>query len=196
MYKQLPELIKTAKAEGFEYIFVTTNGTVGTNDYLAEIFASGLDSIKFSINAGTREDYLKIHGRDDFDKAIAALKFSDHWRKTHNQNLKIFVSCVGVKENKAGLLTLKNTVSDYCDEVLFYYPCAYAGQEIEPARQMRCDLSDLNLKTFDIKHTKPCPVLWNSINITCDGYLALCCSSGLDNRLLVEDVREKSIKEA
>ena len=195
LYKQLPELIKIAKAEGFEYIFVTTNGTVGTNDYLAEIFASGLDSIKFSINAGTREDYLKITGRDDFDKAITALKFSDYWRKTHNQNLKIFVSCVGVKENKAGLLTLKNTVSDYCDEVLFYYPCAYAGQEIESARQMRCDLSDLNLKTFDIKHTKPCPVLWNSINITCDGYLALCCSSGLDNRLLVEDVREKSIKE-
>lgn len=163
---------------------------------LAKIFAAGLDSIKFSINAGTKEDYIKVHGRDDFEKAISALKFAYSWRKEHNKNLKIFVSCVGVKQNKSGLTNLKNIVADYCDEVLFYYPCAYAGQEIAAVKNMRCDLSDLNIETFDIKHTKPCAVLWNSINITCEGYMALCCSSGLDNRLIIEDVRNKSIKDA
>lgn len=196
LYKKLPDLIKLAKDEGFDYIFVTTNGTVGTEEYLAKIFESGLDSIKFSINAGTREDYIRVHGRDDFEKAISALKFAHNWRKEHNQNLKIFVSCVGIKQNRSGLINLKNIVSDYCDEVLFYYPCAYVGQEIESVKDMRCDLSDLPLETFDIRHTKPCPVLWNSINITCEGYMALCCSSGLDNRLIIEDVRDKSIKDA
>lgn len=196
LYKQLPDLVKIAKEVGYDYIFVTTNGTVGTKEYFESVFESGLDSIKFSINAGTNEDYVKTHGRDDFQKAISALKFADSWRKKHNKNMKIFVSCVGTRENKSGLVNLQNIVSGYCDEVLFYYLSAYAGQEIESANKMRCDLSDLPIKTFEIIHTQPCSVLWNSINITCEGYMALCCSTGLDNRLLVEDVRNKSIKDA
>lgn len=84
--------------------------------------------------------------------------------------------------------------SCYCDEVVFYYPCGYAGQKLASLED-RCDLSKLSVKSFEIRHTVPCAVLWNSINVTCEGYLSLCCSES-DNRLIVEDINHIGVKEA
>ena len=195
LYQRLPELISLSKNVGYEYCFITTNGSVASNELLERLFEAGLDSIKFSINAGTEETYKHIHGKDDFNKVVNALMFASEYRRSNNSNFKIYVSCVGIKENKAELEQLKNKVSPYCDEILFYYPCGYAGQNNKLARELRCDLCDLDIETFEIKHQCPCNVLWNSINITCDGYLSLCCSES-DNRLIIEDLNKKSVKDA
>ena len=42
---------------------------------------NGLDSIKFSIHGGTNETYLKIHGKNDFERVIKNLKWVDEFRK-------------------------------------------------------------------------------------------------------------------
>lgn len=195
LYGELPELVRYSKELDYEYSFVTTNGSVATDELLTELFESGLDSIKFSINAGSRENYLKIHGRDDFECAMRALKFSYEYREKYNKNFKIFVSCVGTKDNYFELEEFNALAEKYCDEVVFYYPCGYAGQNNELAKELRYDLSNLDIKTFDIKHTCPCNVLWNSINVTCEGYLSLCCSES-DNRLIVEDLNKVHVKDA
>ena len=195
LYKKLPELIKYSKELGYDYSFVTTNGSLADEELLTRIFDAGLDSIKFSINAGSRETYREIHGADDYDKAMDALKFSWNYRKEHQKEYKIFVSCVGIKNNYEELEEFNRTAGQFCDEVIFYYPCAYAGQKTEKAKELRCDMSGLGIHSFEIKHTAPCAVLWNSINITCEGYLSLCCSEA-DNRLIVEDIKNKKVKDA
>lgn len=195
LYKELPSLIRYSKEHGYDYSFITTNGSVATNQLLSELFDSGLDSIKFSINAGSRETYKKVHGADDFDKAMNALKFSWRYRKEHRKKYKIFVSCVGTKDNYHELEHLNRDAGRYCDEIVFYYPCPYAGQTVEKSKELYCDLSPLSVKTFEIKHVVPCGGLWNSINVTCEGYLSLCCSEA-DNRLIVEDINHMGIKQA
>ena len=70
----LEEIIYYAKNLGYTYVFFSTNGALATDERLKKAFDAGLDSIKFSINAGTQQSYLEIHGRDDFEKAINALK--------------------------------------------------------------------------------------------------------------------------
>lgn len=194
LYKKLPELVKYSKELGYDYSFLTTNGALASEELLTKLFEAGLDSIKFSINAGNRETYAKIHGSDDYENAINALKFSWRYRKENGKNYKIFVSCVGVKQNYKELEAFNQMTSKYCDEVVFYYPCGYAGQKLN-SLENRCDLSKLSIKAFEIKHTSPCPVLWNSINVTCEGYLSLCCSES-DNRLIVEDINHMGVKEA
>ena len=195
LYKKLPELIKYSKELGYDYSFVTTNGSLADEELLTRIFDAGLDSIKFSINAGSRETYREIHGADDYDKAMDALKFSWNYRKEHQKEYKIFVSCVGIKNNYRELEGFSRAAGQFCDEVIFYYPCAYAGQKTEKAKELWCDMSGLGIHSFEIKHTAPCAVLWNSINITCEGYLSLCCSEA-DNRLIVEDIKNKKVKDA
>lgn len=195
LYKGLPGLVKYSKALGYEYAFITTNGSTANENLLIELFEAGLDSIKFSINAGTKETYARVHGADDFEKAITALKFAWKYRNETKRNFKIYVSCVGTKENYQELVEFDSLIKPYCDEVVFYYPCTYAGQKIDKTQELSCDLSKLPIKTFEIKHTVPCAVLWNSINVTCEGYLSLCCSEA-DNRLIIEDINHKSVKEA
>lgn len=195
LYKKLPELIKYSKELGYDYSFVTTNGSLADEELLTRIFDAGLDSIKFSINAGSRETYREIHGADDYDKAMGALKFSWNYRREHKKEYKIFVSCVGIKNNYRELEGFSRAAGQFCDEVIFYYPCAYAGQKTEKAKELWCDMSGLGIHSFEIKHTAPCAVLWNSINITCEGYLSLCCSEA-DNRLIVEDIKNKKVKDA
>lgn len=195
LYKRLSDLVKLSKELGYEYSFVTTNGSVAADGLLKDLFDAGLDSIKFSINAGTKESYLKIHGRDDFEKAVHALEFASAYREESGKDYKIFDSCVGTKDNYSELEDFAAYAEPLCDEIVFYYPCGYAGQNNELAKELRCDLSGLDIKTFDIKHTCPCPVLWNSINVTCEGFLALCCSES-DNRLIVEDLNKKGVREA
>ena len=59
--------VRKAKDVGFRYVFVTTNLALATPNKLKEVFDAGLDSIKISINAGSRETYKLVHGSDDFE---------------------------------------------------------------------------------------------------------------------------------
>lgn len=51
----LPELIAEAKAAGFPYIFLTTNGRLATPDKLEACIRAGLNSLKFSYNHADAE---------------------------------------------------------------------------------------------------------------------------------------------
>lgn len=195
LYRNLTELVRYSKRLGYDYSFVTTNGSVATEELLVDLFEAGLDSIKFSINGGSRETYQQIHGCDDFDNVIKSLKFTWNYRNTQKKNYKIFVSCVGIKKNAHELQEFEREIGKFCDEVVFYYPCNYAGQRNECVDELWYDLDSLGINSFEIKHNIPCAVLWNSINITCEGYLSLCCSES-DNRLIVEDVNIQGVKEA
>ena len=70
----LPEYVAYAKKIGIKYVFITTNGRLATPKMITPLMESGIDSIKFSINANNRENYLKLCGVDAFDKIISNLK--------------------------------------------------------------------------------------------------------------------------
>jgi molybdenum cofactor biosynthesis enzyme MoaA len=94
LMRNLNDYIKIAKEYGIEYIFITTNGGLASPKKLISAIDAGLNSIKFSVNAGTRESYKLVHGVDDFDKVINNIKFVSRYRKDNNIDLKLMVSCV------------------------------------------------------------------------------------------------------
>ena len=76
--KQLPDYIKAAKELGFTYVYLSSNGGRPVSARLEAALDAGLDSIKFSVNAGDRETYELVHGHDDFEERIA-LGFAVTW---------------------------------------------------------------------------------------------------------------------
>lgn len=176
---ELETYISFCKNIGFEYMYITTNGVLATVERLERLCKAGLSSIKFSINAATKDTYIKIHRRDNFD--IVMKNFMDivNKKKRGDINIPIFASYVVVEDNEKEIEKFKRDIGIFCDDIDIVRASNQAGNmpELESSREV------------------PCIQLFNRLHVTKEGYLNACCSD-IDNMLAVADLRKVSLKEA
>ncbi len=183
--------IKYAKALGYEYVYITTNGSLLTSDKVVSLLSTGLDSIKFSINASEPGRYRLIHGRDDYKRAIEAVKACDEFRKKNNISLYIAVSCVITKYTADDGEELKKQLEGYVDEFIVLEcknQCGNMNEEIENYLCITKNKSVHEDRGF-------CFYPYNRVCITSEGFLTVCCTD-YRNYLAVEDLSKMSLKDA
>ena len=181
--------VSEAKKIGYEYTYITTNGALLTHKLAEELLDAGLDSIKFSINAGTKEGYRMIHGKDDFELVIEHLKYISRLRTERQKKINIFVSFVVTNKTQNETELLKREIEEYVDEI-FFYPVSYFGMMNDVIEELRID------KEPEIKSVEwPCRYLFNNVMISCEGYLTACCSD-FQNYLAIEDLNEVPLIDA
>lgn len=193
--QKLPEYIAQAKTYGYEYVYITTNGALATEEKMKACIKAGVDSIKFSINAGSRENYKIVHQRDDYDKVIQNLKFTYKYRQEHGCKFKILSSFVVTKYTIGEIEEYYEFIKPYVDKMYFFDAECRAGQMGEEISSIKAEVKNSKLPWHKLNLQVPCKALWNSINVTCEGYLAL-CGSEVFNYLVVEDLNTMSLKEA
>jgi MoaA/NifB/PqqE/SkfB family radical SAM enzyme len=186
--KNLDKYVARAKEIGYEYVYFDTNGALATPERVQSVLEAGIDSIKFSINAGSSPTYKSIHGSDDFDKVISNLKFVSDFRKKHGKPSKIYVSYVVTSQNQNERELLKNIVSPLVDDIVFNELVNQGGMMVEENAQI------VTVKTGKVRKP-PCSMVFNRLHITCEGYLTACCVD-FDNNLLVADLNKITLKEA
>jgi len=189
VHKDLPAFTAKARELGFEYIFITTNGAAATPQRLKEVIDAGLSSIKFSINAGSRESYRRIHGKDDWDKVVANVRFVSEYRRAQDRPLALAVSHVVTD------LTLPETESFQ----------ALMGPLVDDVILLKCHSQMGQANTAQEKLTQSAglaPVLtgichypFERIHVTCEGYLTACCTD-YHNYLALVDLNACSLSEA
>lgn len=177
--KNLHLYIKYAHSIGYEYSYISTNGIVGGTDRLKQVIDAGLCSIKFSVNGGTKESYLKVHKKDDFDKVIENIKFVSGYRKQINHPIYLSVSFVECKDSLGSFDFLREIVDGFVDEVLHYKADNQSGQ----------------VEGFSHPIFKECPLPFNKAHFTVEGYLRACCND-YENLLAVEDLSSQSMIDA
>lgn len=196
LVKELPMYVKYCKELGFEYVFITTNAAIATKEQIAEVMMAGIDSIKFSINAGTRESYIKIHGCDDYDKAMDLLKFASDFRKKNNIKCKLLSGFVVTDLTKPEMKLQYDKVISMVDDFLFFKPDNFGGYMVEEYNNYFTGELQTELPYYDYPNKIiPCSLLFNSVNITSEGYLTLCCSEAL-NYMVTCDLNTMSLKDA
>jgi MoaA/NifB/PqqE/SkfB family radical SAM enzyme len=189
--KDVATHIRNAKQTGYEYIYSDTNGLLATKENLKMVIEAGLDSIKFSINAGTQETYKLVHGRDAFDKVIENLKTCYELKQKINQNLRIMVSYVVTKQNEKEIEQLKRIVEPYITDDVMVHPVSLVSswrynvnaEHLIPEK-MECG-----------KISIPCKMVLNRIHITYNGYLTACCQDFYYD-LLLADLKQTSLQDA
>ena len=118
MDKRLADFVREGKRLGFKYVWINTNGALANPKRSKPVIDAGCDSIKFSINANTREDFKTVHGYDDFDKVIENLKWIYEYRNKHKIKMGVYVS--SVKSSKSNIAqNIENLIKPYCDNFDF-----------------------------------------------------------------------------
>jgi len=168
--RDLEAIIILAKQKyAIEYVYCSTNGSLLDTKRIETLVKSGIDSIKFSINALDRESYAKIHLKDDFDKVIENLRMLLEMKRALQLPLKVFISVVSDMPKsffEEGFLEL---LGDLFAEVntIFTYALQYTPKS-EVSATAVVDAKNCLINPF------------GEIYINSDGSLGFCCKDYFD----------------
>lgn len=187
--KNLPLYIKMAKDLGIPYVFLTTNGSLCTLDYIKTLLDSGLDSLKFSINAYDRDSYLKETKRDNFIEVVGNLKRISKYIKEKNIKCNLSVSCIFYPDKEEEYLKFKSEIEKFAE---FYFLPLYNQAGLVPdEKASKGNIGAL----FNNVSPMPCYKIFNFANITWDGYLTACCFD-FQEKFKIADLKKVSLIEA
>ena len=192
---ELENYIKFAKEYMYDYVFITTNGALAVPTRLERVMDAGVDSIKFSINAGTRESYKIVHGRDDYEKVFDHLKYADDYRKKKKLSVKLSTSFVVTKYTKDEIDMHYERIIPYVDDICFFNAESFAGQMIDEIKELRVEIDNEKVPQYKVPNKLPCVELFKTICVTAEGFLTCCCTEAF-NYMVVEDVNRLSLREA
>lgn len=192
LVKDLPEYVAFAKKVGIKYVFITTNGRLATPDRIIPLMESGIDSIKFSINAHNRETYLKLCGVDAFDRVISNLKST--WNiRGKKEKPAIYASSVFDPNNKGVFEEIGSIIGPYVDQ---HYPLRMYGKlTYEEQLYGAQPTTESKVEPRSLKSMLPCWSLFTLPHISYDGYLSACYCDH-DPRFFVGDLKKSPFIEA
>jgi len=188
----LSEYIRYAKDLGYTYTYITTNGVLMNDEKIKELVSSGIDSIKFSINAINKEDYKMIHGRDLFGEVISNLKKLYNYRESNNLYFKIYVSYIMTKYTSYETKAIKDFFGNYSDGVVVNNVRNQSGLCPFISRELICE-DEKDLVTG--KRNIPCHYVFDTVNVSYEGYLSACCTD-FQNYLVYADLNKESLSDA
>ncbi|MBE5738129.1 MAG: radical SAM protein [Clostridiales bacterium] len=188
LYDRLSDLIVEAKKIGYEYIYITTNGLLATKERIKALLDVGLQSIKFSINAINREDYIFVHGVDAFDIVMRNLKDCRDLQKKYKN--KLFVSTILTKYTDYDRTDIEKCFEGLCDRVVVQNAKNQGGLLPTLNDSLLITKSDGEVEHFNI----PCSYVFNSVTVTYEGYLTGCCMD-FQNYLAYADLNKVSVSE-
>lgn len=187
VHKDLPSFTAEAARIGFSYIFITTNGALAAPERAKAVIDAGMSSIKFSINAGSRETYRTIHGRDDWDTVLANLRFISGYRRTLERPLALAVSFVVTDLTAGEKESFSSLVAPLVDDIIFLECTSQMGQSTQAQAMLAPSVAKLPEGV--------CHLPFDRLHLTCEGYLTLCCTD-YHNYLAVADLNNQSLADA
>lgn len=191
LYKDLEKVIVYAKEKGYEYVYITTNGVLAEPERMKRVMDAGIDSIKFSINAVEEKAYELIHGKCELETVLQNLKQCYDYKEKSRIPVHIYVSSVATKYN-SDEEAIRKRLEPICDELAIYHVMDHDGLMPEVDLYL-CD--DTVKCDIDARKKAPCPMVFNLIAITVEGYLTACCMD-TNNYLAYADLHEQDLKTA
>jgi MoaA/NifB/PqqE/SkfB family radical SAM enzyme len=187
--KWLPEAIAEAKAVGFPYVFLTTNGSASGPAQVLSCMAAGLDSLKFSLNFTDEKQFASVAGVKPslYRKAISNIKQAKEVRDRGGYKCGLYASSIAFDgEQGEKMRALVEEIRPYVDE--HYWLPLYgmggasksAGWQPQPGNPGRLDA---------MRPPLPCWSVFTEGHITATGKLSACCfGKGADDTLVMGDL--------
>lgn len=191
----LPQAIEEAKAIGYPYVFLTTNGSAATRDKLFACMHAGLDSLKFSLNFADDAQFADTAKVDAkfYRKAIRAVKDAREIRDEFGFDCGIYASSIAFTgEQGAAMQQIVDEIQPYVDEHYWLPLFGMTGASV--ASGMRPTQGNPG-RLAKMREPLPCWSAFTEAHITKDGKLVACCfGAGLDGEMVMADLNEVSFE--
>ncbi len=183
LHQRLADIVGIAKKTGYTFIYLTTNGTACSWERMEEVLEAGLDSLKFSINAGTPEDYKKVHGKDDFDKVYTMVQQVHTWRQSQNKKFPLYISSIVYAGNAKNIRQLSSLYSALVDEIAYIDAYWHGCKTAVPREEL-------------LPHPRKniCTEPFGRITVGSDGMARVCCSDG-ENFSALADAKTTTLQD-
>ncbi|MDH3588756.1 MAG: radical SAM protein [Gammaproteobacteria bacterium] len=184
---------------GMPYVFLTTNGSLATDEVLQRLMAAGLDSLKFSINACDDTQFAEIMGVKPslYTKALQAVRSARRIRDENGYTTRLYASSIqydGEQEQRMAALVAAH-VAPFVDE--HYYLPLYSMGAVATEREEELGYRPTagnQGRIGGLVAPLPCWSAFTEGHVRHDGQMSLCCFDA-DGRFRVGDLHEHSFME-
>lgn len=165
MNKSIIMMIAHAKRNGFS-VFLSTNGLLLNENVMHNLFKTGVDALKFSIEGTTPEVYDSIRIGGNFDRLFRNVVRLKELRDRSGSSLRIRISTILLKGNE-DIVEFVKFWGPYCDEIEYTTVTNHIGLK---------DNHDIALAS-DWNQRRGCPQIlpYREVNILSSGDMVLCC---------------------
>ena len=186
---------------GFEYCFLTTNGTLMTPGLADACMASGLDSMKFSINAADPQQFAEVMGVKPrlFDDALKNLASVKAVRDDNHYPCGLYASSILYDGEQAEKMEkmLEERVRPFVDE---HYFLPLYGQMTHWNEDRKASLGYTPTagnqgRIGALRDPLPCWSVMTEGHVTADGILTSCCFDS-DGTFAMGDLKTTPFMEA
>lgn len=191
----LPRAIKHAKDIGFEYVFLTTNGSLASKDKVKECMEAGLDSLKFSLNQANEEQFKEVTRVSPklFERVLTNIKDAHEVREAGGYNCGLYASFIEYTgEQRTRMEATLDRVRPYLDEI-------YALPLFDQAGNINNEAWEFvggNPGRADNRVPPvPCWALFREGHVNFDGTMNACCFGVDDKRFIHGDLNTHTFME-
>ena len=193
-----PELTVSAtrylKHIGIKYVFLTTNGSLATEEVVDNLMDAGLDSLKFSINASDPEQFKTVMDVKPklFEDALENLKKA--WEIRNGRKTGLYASSIkydGLQQERMEKL-VEERVTPYVDQHYWLplYSMGSVATEREEVLGYKPTAGNQG-RLGNMVNPLPCWSAFTEGHVRSDGQVSLCCFDA-DGRFQVGDLNEDS----
>ena len=184
----------------FPYVFLTTNGSLAAPDWVEACFISGLDSLKFSVNACDDVQFKDVMGVKPklYKDAINNIKAAKAIRDAKGYKCGLYASSIkydGHQQEQMEALLNKDVIP-YVDQHYWLplYSMGSVATEREAEMGYRPTAGNQG-RLGMLRKPLPCWSAFTEGHVRADGGLSLCCFDA-DGRFVVGDLRKQTFMEA
>lgn len=191
----LPEAIAFAKQAGFEYVFLTTNGSLASPDKVQACFEAGLDSLKFSLNYADEEQFKQIAQVKGalFDSIAKNVRAAHAVREAGGHRCGLYGSYIDYDGEQG------DRIEHYVDALRPYLDEVYALPLYNQAALVDNDdwkfIQGNRGRAGALRDPLPCWSIFTEGHISFDGRLSACCFDH-DNRFNMGDLTRMPFMDA
>lgn len=175
----LAEAVADARAVGFPYVFLTTNGSLARPDAVAACMKAGLNSLKFSLNYADEAQFAEIAGVKSkiFADVLENLRLAKQIRDRGKYDCGVFASYIQYDgEQGRRMQSVVDMVRPWVDEIYalpLYSQADLVGKsETEKGWAVRAGNPG---RLGNMRDPIPCWALFTEARVTHDGHLSACC---------------------